>query len=285
MTAPAESKSYLDLCQKIAEVKSAFRTRHQGEIKFPDEEIQRRVKENKPLLDIQKLKIEEKLTDEFSRDLLPLLEKHQVFNPEEIANFLANKEKINLSKLTLSILSKDLQSLKPLSTQYQVGTDFLLFVGLNLIQAVLELYADKLKQNVDKENWLKGNCPVCGSYPAIEKLRRDDGKRILHCSLCGTEWHFKRIMCPFCGNEDHNSLKYFFVEEDSPTEKAAFRVDVCDKCKNYIKTIDERKLPESEKPDLYIENLKSIYLDVLAQKDGYKSPTYWMVAPSEVVFV
>jgi len=285
MTAPAESKLYLDLCQKIAEVRSAFRTRHQEDIKIPDAEIQKRAEGNKPLLNIQKLKIEGKFLDEFLRNFFPLLEKHKVFSREEIGNFLANKEKINLSELTRSVLSKDLQSLRSMSTQYQIGTDFLLFVGLNLSQALLELYAGKLKQKVDQENWLKGNCPVCGSYPAIEKLRRDDGKRILRCSLCGTEWHHKRIMCPFCGNEDHNSLKYFFVEEDSPAEKAAFRVDVCDKCKSYIKTLDERKLPESEKRDLYIENLNTVYLDVLAQKDGYKSPTYWMVVPSEEVFV
>lgn len=285
MTTPAESKLYLNLCKQIAEIRYTFRTRHQEDIKIPDEEIQKREEEKNPLLDIQKLKIEEKLLNEFLHDFLPLLEKHEVFRGEEIGNFLANKEKINLSELAHSVLSKDLQDLKSLSTQYQVRTDFLLFVGLNLSQAVFELYAGKLKQKVDQENWLKGNCPVCGSYPAFEKLRRDDGKRIMRCGLCGTEWYFKRIMCPFCGNEDHNSLRYFFVEEDTSTEKAVFRVDVCDKCKNYIKTLDERKLPESEEPDLYVENFNTVYLDVLAQKDGYKSLTYWMVAPSEELFV
>ncbi|MCK4403916.1 MAG: formate dehydrogenase accessory protein FdhE [candidate division Zixibacteria bacterium] len=285
MTIPAESKLYFDLCQKIAEARSAFRIGHQDDIRISDEEIQKRVEENKPLLNIQKLKIEGKFLDEFLRDFLPLLEKHEVFSREEIRNFLANKEKINLSELVRSVLSKDLQSLKSLSSQYQIGIDSLLFVGLNLSQALLELYAGKLKQKVDEENWLKGNCPVCGSYPAIEKLRRDDGKRILRCNFCGTEWHHKRIMCPFCGNEDHNSLRYFFIDEDSSTEKSAFRVDVCNKCKRYIKTLDERKLPESEKRDLYIENLNTVYLDVLAQKDGYKSPTYWMVALSEDIFV
>jgi len=285
MTIPAESKLYLDLCQKIAKARSAFRIGHQDDIRISDEEIQKRIDENKPLLNIQKLKIEGKFLDEFFRDFLPLMEKHKVFSREEVRNFLANKEKINLSELVRSVLSKDLQSLKSLSSQYQIGIDSLLFVGLNLSQAVLELYADKLKQKVDQENWLKGNCPVCGSYPAIEKLRRDDGKRILRCNFCGTEWHHKRIMCPFCGNEDHNSLRYFFIDEDSSTEKSAFRVDVCNKCKRYIKTLDERKLPESEKPDLYLENLNTIYLDVLAQKDGYKSPTYWMVTLSEDLFV
>jgi FdhE protein len=108
---------------------------------------------------------------------------------------------------------------------------------------------------------------------------------MLRCSFCSTEWYFKRLMCPFCGNEDQNSLKYFFVDESSPVEKPAFRVDVCDNCKSYIKTLDERKLSESEKPDLYLENLGTLYLDILAQRDGYKSPTYWMIGPSEDLFV
>jgi FdhE protein len=150
---------------------------------------------------------------------------------------------------------------------------------------VLELYADRLKSKVDQENWLKGNCPVCGSFPAMVRLRREDGKRMLWCNLCGTEWHFKRITCPFCSNDDHNSLRYFFVEEDSSEKEGAFRVDVCDKCKAYIKTIDERKLPESQKVDLYLENTNTIYLDLLAQRDGYQNPTYWMVAPSEELLV
>jgi len=87
-------------------------------------------------------------------------------------------------------------------------------------------------------------------------------------------------MCPFCGNEDHNTLRFFLVEEGSASVKDSFRVDVCDKCKRYVKTLDERKQGNSEKSDLYMENLNTVYLDILAQKDGYKSPTYWMVTRS-----
>jgi FdhE protein len=281
MSGTTESKPYLELCQQIAKAKFAFRTDHQEETGIPDQEIEKRADENKPLLDIQNLKMDDNLLEAFWRDLLALVEKHEYLGREETENLLAKKKKVNLSELARSVLLKDLQNLKSLSAQYQIRADFLLFVGLNLSQAILELYADGLKWKVDQENWLKGNCPVCGSHPAIEKLRRDDGKRILRCGFCGTEWHHKRIMCPFCGNEDHNTLRYFFIDEPSTKQRSAFRVDVCDKCKNYIKTLDERKLPESAKPDLYLENFNTLYLDILAQKDGYQSPTYWMIGPSE----
>lgn len=285
MNAPVESRIYLDLCQRIGKLRSAFVSKHQDDITIPDEEIQRRREEGQPFLDVSEVEIGEKLARQFVDDLLPVLEKHEAFDQEQIRGFLGHREKEPLSALARSILSREIQSLKALSTQYQLDTDLLLFVGLNLSQVMLELYAHKLTQKVDQENWLKGNCPVCGSHPAIDKLRRDDGKRMLRCSFCGTEWYFKRIMCPFCGNEEQGNLRYFFVEEGAPIDKPAFRVDVCDKCKSYIKTLDERKLPESEKPDLYLENLNTLYLDILAQRDGYQSPTYWMIGPSEDLFV
>lgn len=285
MSAPAESKVYLGLCQQIAEAKTAFKIRHRDQVGIPEDDTKRRVEEGNPLLDIQRLKTERKLLSEFFDDLLSVLKTNEFFSREEVDKLVASKEKMDPVELIRPVIDGDLPSFKTHSAQLGVETDLVSFVGLNLSQTVAELYADKVKHKVDQESWLKGSCPVCGSYPAIERLMRDDGKRMLRCSLCGTEWHFKRIMCPFCSNEDQNSLRFFVVEEETPTEKSAFRVDVCDKCKIYIKTLDERKLPESEKPDLYLENLNTIYLDILAQKDGYESPTYWMMAPAEGLIV
>ncbi|MGB3092805.1 MAG: formate dehydrogenase accessory protein FdhE [Candidatus Zixiibacteriota bacterium] len=285
MSAPAESKLYLDLCQQIAEAKTAFKTRHRDQIDIPDDQTKKRAEEGGPLLDIQRLKTERKLLSEFFDDLLSLVKTNEFFSREEVDKLVASKEKMDPVELIRPVIDGDLPSFKTHSAQLGVETDLVSFVGLSLSQAVAELYAEKVKQEVDQESWVKGNCPVCGSHPGIERLMRDDGKRMLRCSLCGTEWYFKRIMCPFCGNEDHNSLRFFVVEEETPTEKSAFRVDVCDKCKIYIKTLDERKLPETEKPDLYLENLNTVYLDILAQKDGYESPTYWMLAPAEGLIV
>jgi FdhE protein len=285
MSAPAGSEVYLDLCRSIAEARLSFKSRHGDDFETTMAAIQPSPKGKLPLLDIAKLRIDSRLLKDFAEDFISRLEKSEAFKPEDTAGFSAKCDKIELDRLAHMVLTKDFAGLKSLSRQHQVGEDFLLFVGLNLGQALLELYADRLKEKLDLEDWLEGNCPVCGSYPSIEKLRRDDGKRILRCSFCGTEWPFKRIMCPFCGNEDHDTLRYFLVEGDSPIKKEAFRVDVCDRCKKYIKTLDERKLPESEKPDLYLENLNTLYLDVLAQRDGYISPTYWMIGPSEDLFI
>jgi len=116
---------------------------------------------------------------------------------------------------------------------------------------------------VDSGNWLRGYCPVCGREPLIVRLEEETGKRWLFCSLCHTGWVFKRMVCPFCENNDQESLRYFFVENDE-----AHRIDVCDKCKRYIKTIDSRKIEDVM--NLFVENLSTLELDIVADKDGFR---------------
>lgn len=276
-----EKTPYLRFYQEIMGVSSTFKSKHQKDILIDEEAQKNRSQKGLCLIDRGKLKIDQKLLDELFQVFLPISKKYESFFDLKIQELEREKEKIDLSKLVRFVLMEDLDNLKSLAQKHNLNPDVLLFFGLNLSQTLLEIYAQELKEEIDHENWLKGNCPLCGSHPAMEKLRREDGKRILWCGFCGTQWHHKRIMCPFCGNEDHNSLRYFFTEGESSSGANVFRVDVCDKCKRYIKTIDERKMPEGESPDFRLENINTLYLDILAQKDGYQSPTYWMTALSE----
>ncbi|MCK5570095.1 MAG: formate dehydrogenase accessory protein FdhE, partial [Spirochaetes bacterium] len=69
--------------------------------------------------------------------------------------------------------------------------------------------------------------------------------------------------CPFCENDDQELLRYFFVENDE-----AHRIDVCDKCKRYIKTIDFRK--GGSFMNLFVENLATLEMDIVADKEGFQ---------------
>lgn len=111
------------------------------------------------------------------------------------------------------------------------------------------------------KGWEWGYCPFCGSEPDISCFK-DNGKRFLHCSLCGHQWEYPRVNCPFCQNKDQESLGYFFTDEEG------LRVDFCKKCSRYIKNIDRRILKE-EFP-LELEFISTLYLDYLAQKEGFK---------------
>ncbi len=140
--------------------------------------------------------------------------------------------------------------------------DLLGFFVEESIRPVLDLIAEKYADTVKGSKWSEGYCPVCGKEPKIGELREEEGKRYLFCSQCGTEWSFHRIKCPFCGNEEQKTLSYFTVEEDE-----RYRVEVCDRCKRYIKTIDTRKM--QDEPNLDIEDIATIHLDMLANEEGY----------------
>ncbi|MEW6585854.1 MAG: formate dehydrogenase accessory protein FdhE [Nitrospirota bacterium] len=113
----------------------------------------------------------------------------------------------------------------------------------------------------DLKNWLKGYCPLCGSLPLISFLK-EDGQRFLLCSFCSFSWPSERLRCPFCENSDHSTLHYFFAEGEE-----AYRVDICDKCRKYIKTVDIRKLGYD--PDLNMEDITSAHLDIIAAGQGF----------------
>jgi predicted RNA-binding Zn-ribbon protein involved in translation (DUF1610 family) len=54
-------------------------------------------------------------------------------------------------------------------------------------------------------------CPFCGEQPVVAALRPagDGGKRSLICSLCATEWDFRRMLCPRCGEADQEKLPIY----------------------------------------------------------------------------
>jgi FdhE protein len=128
----------------------------------------------------------------------------------------------------------------------------------------IEAGMERLRGEVDPEAWLKGYCPICGSPPSLSLLKEETGKRYLLCSYCGYEWRIDRLLCPFCNNKDQKSLHYLFAEGEE-----GHRIDICEKCHQYIKTIDYRKLEES---DPVMEDLATLHLDILASQKGYKRP-------------
>lgn len=128
----------------------------------------------------------------------------------------------------------------------------------------LQSTAEMLKAEIDLKQWHRGYCPICGSLPLISQFGAE-GHRSYRCSFCGFEWPGERLKCPFCENTDHAKLHYFYTEEDE-----AHRVDLCDNCNQYIKTVDARKL--DYEPDLEMEDIVTIHLDILASEKGYKRP-------------
>jgi formate dehydrogenase accessory protein FdhE len=107
-------------------------------------------------------------------------------------------------------------------------------------------------------------CPMCGSNPIVGVLRPegDGGKKSLVCMLCAHEWAFRRIYCPACGEEREPQMGLY-----SAPEMAHVRVDVCDTCHTYLKTVD---LTKSGLAVPLVDELASIPLDLWACEHGYR---------------
>ncbi len=113
--------------------------------------------------------------------------------------------------------------------------------------------------------WAFGQCPVCASPPLMGRLMDKAGARHLTCSFCQTEYRAKRLMCPYCGEEDTKKLAVF-----SAAEEPGYFVHVCHTCQCYIKTADFREFDRVSVPVL--DDLESLTLDMAARGQGYNRP-------------
>jgi FdhE protein len=110
---------------------------------------------------------------------------------------------------------------------------------------------------------IQPHCPFCAEKPVAAILRPegDGGKRFLLCGLCFTEWEYRRLLCPNCGEEDKEKLPVYTAEEFPH-----IRVESCDTCRVYLKAIDltknGRAVPE-------VDELASVVLDLWAAEHGY----------------
>jgi len=134
------------------------------------------------------------------------------------------------------------------------------FFGRALVQPYSEYLASRGAPDTLAST---GTCPFCGAKPVTAVLRGegDGGKRSLICSLCATEWQFRRIKCPNCAEEDREKLPIFLVEDPD-----YIRIEACDACQTYIKCVDVTK---NGKAIPAVDELAAVSLAVWAHEKGY----------------
>lgn len=130
----------------------------------------------------------------------------------------------------------------------------------------LQAYAEYLADHSDHPP-MHGTprvCPMCGSKPQVGVLRPegDGGKRLLICSLCATEWDFRRVVCASCGEEDVHKLSVYTAEG-----LGHVRVETCETCHRYIKTAD---LTKDGTAVPVVDELATIPLNLWAGEHGYE---------------
>lgn len=131
--------------------------------------------------------------------------------------------------------------------------------------ALLQPFAEYLAERTDTATEASPPlCPFCGSKPQVAVLRPegDGAKRFLLCSLCGTEWFFRRVLCPNCAEEDKEKLPVFTAKEFDYV-----RLDACDSCHTYIKSID---LTKNGNAVPVVDELATLSLNMWAQEHNYQ---------------
>jgi FdhE protein len=250
----------LDILEEILIMREEYR-RKIGRIIFPiDEELmEKKIAGGLPLIDFSSGNFDLTEPKQYFLALLEIAEKRVPGETKEIVQMVQDGS-FNFEKLicdSFSSLHEDIPD--------EVDEDVIDLVDLFLeesLRPALEKVAEKYGKIIMETGWAEGYCPICGKEPKIGEIREEEGRRFLFCTQCGFEWRFRRIKCPFCGNEEQQTLAYFTIEGE---EK--YRVDVCHECKRYIKIVDFRE--SEEEANLDVEDIATLHLDMLANEEGY----------------
>lgn len=228
-------------------------------------EIKRRIADGAPVIDPEKITLDEAMLAGLLERIVPIMAKYATNAASSAWTLLDASRigKVKLVALVKAIIAGDAESIGKIADELGCGAGEIIFVGSALARPVLRRLARWLAVPAAAADISSDSCPICGGAPLMALIRRDDGRRMLECSLCGTAWTAPRIKCLECGNEDEATLGFLFVEGQT------CRIDKCDKCQAYIKTLDERKTPEDSVTVLPLEDVATLYLDMLAEEKGY----------------
>ncbi len=254
-------KELLDIYGEILIFREEFRRKMKKAIfRIDGKLVDKKLSGGLPLVDLSRTDLDLSEPRAYFLELLKIAEKINAEEAHAIAEDL-NEGKVNYEAMVRETFEQTESA--PESDGDDDEFDLIGFFIEESMRPALERIAEKYADTIRHSKWAEGYCPVCGKEPKIGELREEEGKRFLFCSQCGTEWSFRRIKCPFCGNEEQKTLSYFTVEDDE-----RYRVDVCNACKRYIKMVDFRE--SKEIPNLDVEDIATLHLDMLANDEGYE---------------
>ncbi len=134
-----------------------------------------------------------------------------------------------------------------------------------LARALMQPYAERLVARTSAAiGGTQSSCPYCGGKPQAAVLRGEGegAKRSLICCMCLGEWEFRRVLCPGCGEQDKDRLPVY-----KATDFPHVRVEACDTCHCYIKSID---LTKDGLAVPCVDELATVPLDLWAEEHGYR---------------
>jgi FdhE protein len=149
---------------------------------------------------------------------------------------------------------------------HQVDPTLLGTVAGLALQPFMARFAEAVTAEAPLGMWRRNYCPTCGSPADVCRIDTDN-IRMLHCPTCDTQWEHHRLTCVNCDTEDTQKVNILTVETLEP-----WRVEVCEVCGGYTKSLDQRHGGHLAMPrvDLFLEDARTLALDVLAEQEGYR---------------
>ena len=162
------------------------------------------------------------------------------------------------------ILKKNTDALYTMAEDARMGFEEYLFLTVNWLKPLFTALRGRYA-GTKVEEYKDRTCPFCGYYPDMGLFAGEkEGRRFLRCGLCENVWMFRRISCAICGETDAKNLEYYIIENNE-----RYRVDACQSCKGYIKSVRLEKFDTIESCDLTVENLLTMSLDAEMMNKGY----------------
>ncbi|MBN2468185.1 MAG: formate dehydrogenase accessory protein FdhE [Deltaproteobacteria bacterium] len=238
-----------------------------GLLHLPEKNLNDHGENTFPLIRTSEFVIDEKNAGLLLKKLIHIAEgahKELALSIDPITKALKSSDGLDLNGLFSNFLDRSEAYFKEIEDRWKINGNTLSFLIYNSITPSVVTCAEKLAENFSEDyGWNSGSCPICGNQPVISMLE-EGGERSLYCSFCRHKWYVQRIYCPFCENKDSKTLRYYSSEREEE-----YRIDVCDGCKGFIKTVDTRKVERVIYPPL--EHVATPHLDLKAIEMGFKT--------------
>jgi FdhE protein len=225
-----------------------------------DEAINYRLVRGTPLLRFDELEIDWPLVEGLYKEVVSLFAEY----PDLFGELPKNLRELTTSQLKQAVRAWFKQTKLPSSIAAESDSEHLLLEAMlhSAVRPFLASHAKALKELINQEYWHRDSCPVCGGRADFSYLEKELGARWLLCSRCDTEWLFQRLQCPYCGNQNPETLAYFTDEYQK------HRLYVCEQCHKYIKAVDLRHADAGI--PVTLQRLLTIDIDRQAEEKGYQ---------------
>lgn len=259
-------EGYLDFFQSLESWQNEQTIKLRKTYVHTKENLTARLNEHrKPLLSQINPHIDGDLLKDLLDSFLDFLDTARPSVKDPIGQLRSNFHQLNFDHLVKSFLAPKESELIAVAKQLAIPEDFWIFVLDHSLRPVLRLIAESYREDLAAADFhwdFPTICPICGAKSHFSRLRQEDGQRIMFCDRCFSEWKTRYLFCVHCGCDRPKDITYLSIEGHD-----AYRVYVCQQCHGYLKTYDERT--SGQPVDMYIANISTIYLDMLAQEQGY----------------